>query len=138
VKTLHIGWRKGVDMSQDVTKAKQGMVEPHVLNTDNFLIVRDAPDENDTLIEVVEIRPSEQIKTFLGKYNYEARPSQFTLQLSPKSEGGGVVSRIVQHRTSSDSYELTLLIANYSDKIVTAELSRAETKPSKKASSDAC
>lgn len=74
------------------------------------------------LIGEIEVRPEEQVRMPLGKYDKSAIQGSFFIKVSPDSQADAVIVQVACIEPRKGHYELIAHIANYGSKIVSVEL----------------
>ncbi len=77
-----------------------------------------------SLIEKIEVQPSEQRHIPLGDFTGRKPPKGFSIELTPDPNPAGSLLTEVTSLGTSSRYKLVLHIANYGTKMVTAEVWR--------------
>lgn len=87
------------------------------------LLSRYEVNQNSDLLEEVELRSGEQARVFLGVFKSPYIPKGFSISLSPNTiEDDEIVQQITKLELQDKQYEFILHIANYSSKVVSAEV----------------
>ncbi len=87
------------------------------------LLIQYKDNQNNSLVEEVELKQGEQARIFLGIFKPRDIPKGFSVLLSPKSvDPEEIIKQITKLELQDNHYELILHIANYSSKVVSAEV----------------
>lgn len=110
-------------MGSKVEGAKKIISRPEVEVDVSNLLIRHALVYEGKFIEEVELRPGEQARVFLGHFKPHDIPEGFSVMVSPETiEDEEVIQQITKLEFQDGRYELILHIANYSGKVVSAEV----------------
>lgn len=73
------------------------------------------------LIGELKVLPKEQPHLFLGRFTNSQPPKGFAIHLNPDPDPDTIVTQINRMDRAKD-YELVLYIANYGDRVITAQV----------------